>query len=33
MQSFSSIEIWTIPAVKENKVKQSQITDFFGTDK
>ena len=26
-------EIWTIPTVKEKKVKQSQITDFFGTDK
>ena len=26
-------EICTIPAVKEKKVKQSQITDFFGTDK
>ena len=26
-------EIRTIPAVKEKKVKLSQITDFFGTDK
>ena len=26
-------EICTIPAVKEKKVKQSQITDFFRTDK
>ena len=26
-------EIWTKPAVKEKKVKQSQITDFFRTDK
>ena len=26
-------EICTIPAAKEKKVKQSQITDFFRTDK
>ena len=26
-------EICTIPAVKEKKLKQSQITDFFGTEK
>ena len=26
-------EICTIPAVKEKKVKQSQITHFFRTDK
>ena len=26
-------EICTIPAVKEKKVKQSQITDFLRTDK
>ena len=25
--------ICTVPAVKEKKVKQSKITDFFGTDK
>ena len=26
-------EIRTVPAEKENKVKQSQITDFFVTNK
>ena len=26
-------EICTVPAVKEKRVKQSQITDFFGADK
>ena len=26
-------EICTLPAMKEKRVKQTQITDFFGTDK